>query len=122
MLGVGQKVDTGGFNLWINYLAGDKQARQDMIDYNAQDVLLLEEVYLKLRPWMNNHPNIGLFNDDDAEQCPKCGSKHIHWRGHAYTTGGRYPRFQCQDCGGWGRGRVHNHDKEKRASLVTNAQ
>lgn len=120
MLGVGEKIDTGGFDLWVRFLAGDEKAREEMIQYNGQDVLLLEEVYLKLRPWMNNHPNVRLYDEEETNACPKCGSEDIHWRGYAYTSSQKYHRFRCNDCGGWGRGTANAHTKGKRGSLLRN--
>ena len=106
-LGVGRKVDTGGFGLWARCMAGDKQAFEDMVSYNIQDVSLLEEIYYKLRPWMQNHPNLGVYeHDTDDTKCPKCGGTDIQYRGYAYTQAAKYHRFQCNDCGGWGRVRT----------------
>lgn len=122
MFGLGRKIDTGGFDLWVRYMAGDEEAGNLMVDYNMEDVLLLERVYHKLRPWMNNHPNLGVYSDEEETQCAKCGSSHIHWRGYATTQAGRYPRYQCQDCGGWGRGRFTELPINKRRTLGTNAQ
>jgi hypothetical protein len=101
ILGVGTKEPTGGFKLWKQCMEGDKKAWKAMIDYCKQDVRLLEQVYLKLRPFINNHPNIGSITGNGV--CPKCGSKEITYRGYAITTAGKYRRFQCKDCGGWGK-------------------
>jgi hypothetical protein len=121
-LGVGKKAETGGFDLWVRCMAGEREAFEQMVDYNVQDIVLLEDVYLALRPWMTNHPNLGVYEDEDAPCCPKCASKNIHWRGKAYTQVSSYHRFQCQDCGGWGRARFTSIPLEKRKQLVINAQ
>jgi len=96
--GVGRKVETGGFDLWLDCMAGKEEAWKKMIRYNKQDVALLEEVYLKLLPWITNHPFIG----NDKEECPNCKSKHTQGRGIEKRKGGKQiPRCQCQDCGKW---------------------
>lgn len=100
-LNVGQKVPTGGFELWKQCMAGEPHAWKKMIRYCRQDVKLLEKVYFKLRPYINNHPNIGSLTNEAC--CPKCGSNNIWYRGYAITAAGRYRRFQCKDCGGWGK-------------------
>ena len=82
-------------------MTGDKRAWRKMVHYCKGDVALLEKVYLKLRPYMNNHPNIGVLNGDVV--CPKCGGKNISYRGYAITAACRYRRFQCNACGGWGK-------------------
>lgn len=120
-LGLGRKQDTGGFELWARCLEGDKDAFEEMVAYNIQDVRLLEDVYLALRPWMPNHPNVGVYLDSEEPVCPKCGSTHVHKRGFAYTQVGKYPRYQCQDCGGWSRGRFTVQEKPVRQALRTNA-
>ncbi len=100
-LGVGEKLQTGGFDLWKQCMAGDKKAWKTMCEYNKQDVILLEKVYLILRPWMVNPPYMG-------EGCPNCQSKKIQRRGYRMAKGKKYPRLQCQSCGGW-----HQGPKEK---------
>lgn len=110
-----------GFELWKECLAGNPKAWEEMKAYNIQDVETLEEVYLKMRPYMSSHPNLGVLNDEEVNQCPKCGGTHLVWRGYATTNVGKYRRFVCNDCGGWGRTRFLENTKEKRRALVTNA-
>ncbi len=95
-----------GFELWLECLRQNDEAWKEMRLYNEQDVLALEALYLKLRPWDSRHPHVNIDGDNDEDiVCPKCGGKHVHWRGYAYTTTGMYKRYQCQDCFGWGRSR-----------------
>lgn len=103
-LGVGRKVKHTGFDLWLQCMAGDEAGWKVMRKYNKQDVLLLERVYLELRPWMEAHPNLNVIMNRETG-CPKCGSKKIYQRGYRPTNTGRTPRFKCEDCGGWGTGR-----------------
>lgn len=109
-----------GFLLWKECLAGNPEAWEEMRIYNIQDIVTLEEVYLKMRPWMRRHPNVGVFSDIKEPACPKCSSTDIHFRGYAHTNVGRYRRFQCNDCGGWGRTRASTYPKEIAANLMTN--
>jgi hypothetical protein len=110
-----------GHSLWLGCLAGNKAAWKEMEFYNRQDVIVNEDVYLKLRPYITNHPNVGVYGDADEPVCPKCGHKHVHYRGYFHTNAGRYRKFQCQSCGGWGRLRQGVQTKEKRKALATNA-
>lgn len=110
-----------GFELWAECILGNEKAWEEMKKYNIQDVEVLEQVYLKMRPWMTNHPNIAVNGDFTEYVCPKCGSKHVHKRGHYFTNVGKYQRFQCQDCGGWGRSRYTENEIEVRKALLTNA-
>lgn len=110
-----------GFELWRECISGNPRAWEEMRKYNIQDVEVLEEVYLKLRPYMRQHPNVAVHLEKEEPACPKCSSTHLQWRGYAYTNVGKYRRFQCQSCGGWGRTRFTEYPRDKRQSLVTNA-
>lgn len=101
-LGVGKKVPTGGFELWLGCIKGDLRAWRKMARYNKRDVILLYKVYQAMLPWIHNHPAI---LPDELDTCPKCGSTNIHKRGFYRTKTMRYQRYQCQDCGGWVRSR-----------------
>lgn len=71
-----------------------------MEKYNKQDVVLLEKIYLKLRPFIKNHPNWGDLTQSDGV-CPKCGSHELSPRGFLPTRSGLKQRYNCDDCGGW---------------------
>ncbi len=102
-LKVGEKMDTGGIDLWKRCMNGEKKALKKMVLYCKQDVKLLEKIYLKLRPYISNHPNLGVLSNDFI--CPECGSYNVQKRGYAVTSACKYQRFQCQDCAGWSKGR-----------------
>lgn len=99
-LNLGQKVETGGFQLWIDCMAGKEDAWKRMIKYNKQDVELLTQIYLKLRPWIDTHHNINVL-DERMGSCPKCGSEKIQKRGFSITRTRKRQRYHCQDCGAW---------------------
>lgn len=99
-LGISQKIDTGGHELWRDCENGVKKAWRLMEEYNNQDVKVLEELYLIMLPYMDNHPNIGLLNGE-LEACPNCGSFKIQKRGFDYTRAGKSQRIQCQNCSAW---------------------
>lgn len=94
-----------GFELWKECLLDNKAAWREMKKYNVQDVIATEKVYLKLRPWIDNHPNVGAYDPSKDPVCPKCGSGNLQREGTRVLQQGRYPRFQCGDCGGWSRGK-----------------
>lgn len=115
-LGLGEKVRHPGFRLWIDCLSQDETAWRKMQEYNHQDVLLLEKLYGKLRPWVRNHPNVAAF-DDRPEACPHCGEEgKLQKRGTAVTRDTKYTRYQCGGCGAWSR------DKEKVSKTKTTLQ
>ena len=107
-----------GFELWTECLADNPRAWRQMKKYNVRDVEATEAVYLRLLPWMKTHPNAGAFIEDKELRCPKCGGKHLQSRGHETTQQGRYPRYQCQECGGWARGKQQQLAHTVRKNLL----
>ena len=118
--GFGQKIKTD-FDLWKGCMEGDQKSIDDMETYNIQDVKVLEEVYLKLRPYIKAHPNVGLYLESDKPVCPSCGSHNIKTMSKDYyTPTGRYTTYQCE-CSAISRCRTHNMNKEKRSVLLTSS-
>jgi predicted RNA-binding Zn-ribbon protein involved in translation (DUF1610 family) len=107
-----------GFELWKECLADNPAAWAEMKKYNKQDVVATEKVYLKMRPWIDQHPNVGAYDPSDAHTCPKCGSDQLQRRGVSVTQQGQYPRMQCQNCGGWSRGKTALIPLNKRKMLL----
>ena len=97
-LEVGRKIPNTGKKLWLDVMEGKRQAWRDMIAYNKQDVELLERVYLKLRPWMSNHPNYNLMAGT-TDCCPNCGRPSLIVRKYYDTLGGSRQQLQCTSCG-----------------------
>lgn len=104
-LGIGEKAQTGGFDLWIRCMTSlkDREAWETMMKYNIQDVELTESVYTILKPWVTKHPNAALFSDGSKAVCTSCGSEHLQKRGVYHTLASVFQRYQCQDCGSWTR-------------------
>ena len=109
-----------GFTLWAECLKDNVKAWAEMKKYNCIDTVATEELYLKLRPWVEGHPNIAAYSELEAMMCPKCASEKVQKRGKSVTQSGEYHRFQCMDCGGWSRSRYTTNSKGKRASLLQN--
>lgn len=107
-LNEGKKAPTGGFETWTKCMAGDLKAWGVMKKYNAQDIELLERVYLRLRPYISNHPNLNLIAPPKLKRsdcpCQACQSLNTTKRGFSVTKAGRYQRYQCNDCGSWSSG------------------
>ena len=97
-LGIGNKVQHQGHTLWTEVLGGDPKARKMMERYCKQDAKLTEALYKKLRPFIVNHPNLGVGN---SEACPACNSLNVIKQGHRYSRSFVTPRLQCKDCGHW---------------------
>jgi DNA polymerase III epsilon subunit-like protein len=87
------------YDLWLRVLHGDAEALAEMVKYNKQDVLVLEQVYERLRPFMVNHPNAALYNETTC--CPNCGSGKYQRRGFKYQATTKRQQFQCTKCRAW---------------------
>lgn len=101
-LGLGQKVEHQGHELWVRCLNNDPEAWEMMKSYNVMDVILLERLYHRLLPWIPTHPNHRVYVE--GELCPRCGKRDtLIRRGYAHTLTGKYQRFQCRECRAWSR-------------------
>jgi hypothetical protein len=89
------------YELWIEAMAGSAKAINRMARYNKHDVVLLERVYEKLRPYMANHPNGALYGD--VACCPVCGSQKFKKQGLKYNRTRAMQQYQCQadGCRAW---------------------
>jgi hypothetical protein len=102
-LGLGEKVrNEEGHVLWRKCMADDATAWQQMKRYNIHDVVLLERLYTYLRPWIKNHPNLGVYQED-ALVCPVCSGTSYVERKVAVTKDRVYKQYQCKTgtCRAW---------------------
>lgn len=105
-LNCGGKMKHAGFDMWVGCMKDDPASWEMMMEYNVEDVIITENVYRKILPWIPNHPNMGLFNGEQ-DVCPNCGGKHLEKRGFSFTAAGKYQRYQCKACGSWSRSKTN---------------
>ncbi len=81
---------------WLGALAGKKSDQDEILHHCKQDILVLEEAYLRLRPLMNSHPRLQGFG-----VCCKCGGTLL--KNKMYYTSSKYYKvtLQCQKCKGY---------------------
>lgn len=109
-LGLQNKIKTD-FSLWKGCMIGDKECLDEMLRYNKQDVVVLEEIYCRMLPWMKNHPNVSNYLGNKCT-CVKCGSEKLEKLDRFfYTPSGKYELYRCMDCGTIFRGK-RNLNKE----------
>lgn len=123
MLGLPRKSHNEGFPLWTKCYKGEKGALDTMLEYNINDVKILEDTYLRLRPWIKPHPNTGLFIlDESAHRCPTCGSNKLQEQGKKYyTTVNAYVQFRCENCGATGRKRTSDLPIKQRRHILSSS-
>jgi|TARA_R110000823_G_scaffold159062_3_gene290023 transposase-like protein len=90
------KLETN-FQLWKDCEAGIPEKLEEMVEYNRHDVMGLEELYLKIRPYIHNHPNLGVLMDKDV--CSTCGADDIVETNSEYiTSANKFPVYRCNSC------------------------
>jgi hypothetical protein len=114
------KMETN-FDLWIRCFHGEQEALDYMFAYNEEDVVLLEEIYLELRPWIKSHPNYAIFSEATVPCCTYCGSDDIVDAGIYTTPAGRFISKRCGECGGIFRERFTDLTREERNNLLISA-
>lgn len=102
-LGFDGKFEHQGFELWKKCMAGDTEAWKIMRKYNIQDVVLLEQIYDRILPWIKGHPNVPLYTG--VGSCTQCGSVNVFKEGTAYMSTRTYDKYRCNDCGAQMRGK-----------------
>lgn len=91
------------FQDWVECVRGSEKHLKKMMEYNQDDVNIMEELYVRLRPWIPSHANLGVYADTDKECCPNCQSTELKWSGQYPTPLGLYEGFRCLCCGAIGR-------------------
>ena len=100
-LNCGRKLDHEGYSLWIKVVEGnDRKALKDMVSYCEQDVILLEDAYSILSPYITHNTNFSTIKDDKNKwSCPECTSNNIYLTGNDVTAAGTIKRkMLCKDC------------------------
>lgn len=105
--------------LWIDCMEGSVDALKYMQQYCDQDVTELEDIYLKVRNWDKNHPNMALFYGDEVPRCPTCGSTDLHAEedSQANTGVSSFSVLRCGNCNKVMRDRISVVPKGKRKNL-----
>ena len=116
MLNLEQKRKTD-FSLWKKCLEGDEKSLADMRKYNEQDVNILEDMYMVIRPWIRPHPNFGLWGEGNGMVCPNCGSDKLKEEGFYYTQVSKFISYRCE-CGALSRAKQNQLGKEERKVLL----
>lgn len=100
------KQSTGGHTTWIGCMNDNKAAWATMRKYNEADVVLTEQLFERLKPWIKL-PNPALYGAADVADitCPQCGTHNVKKDGLAYTALSVYQRYQCRICGRYSRGK-----------------
>lgn len=98
-LGVGRKLEHTGFKLWKDIVIDkSEEAMKLMCDYNIQDVLLLEDVYHVLQPYITANTHVGVHNGMAKYSCPQCGSESVRLEKNEVSSKGSITRVMSCEC------------------------
>lgn len=97
-LGLEQKKDHP-YEMWLDVVNKVPGAFEDMQEYCKGDIESTRQMYKRLQPYTQSQLNMSIWMGKPTV-CPHCGSKRKAMvRKYRMTRTGRYPQFQCMDCG-----------------------
>lgn len=114
-LNVSRKLDHVGFDLWRRCQEGwsnddesinlspkkkiKEDALQEMVEYCKQDVVVLEDLFTVIMPWIDHNTNYSVLNGGSKWGCPECASENVQLS-HTDTTPMGYIKrhMKCSSC------------------------
>lgn len=91
-----------GMQLWMQYLAGNQEAYDEMANYNDLDIRSTEVLFNRLRPYSNVYiPGQREAAERNGAPTCFCGSSDLQSRGFYTSRSGKYRRYRCNQCGKW---------------------
>lgn len=116
ILGLPRKIKTD-FDLWLEAYHGDDAALDQMFEYNQQDVVVLEQVFDKLKPYVKGLPRLFDADEDGQMICLYCGGFQFQRRGFYRTQASTFVKYQCQNkkCRRYSRAKAT--EKDNRSAL-----
>ena len=103
-LELGRKAETGGFALWKACMSGCPKAMKKMVKYNKQDIVINENLFERILPFINlpTRLNTSVILDTDKlsgilarYRCPTCNSKGMDINKKYVTKAGNL-RLACR--------------------------
>lgn len=85
--------------LWLDCLQGKVGAVRTMVQYNKQDVDVLEQVYIKLAPFTNSKFNQNVWSDEGELVCSLCGESNFRQVKDRVQRVNVMRQVQCKCCG-----------------------
>lgn len=100
VLNLGRKLDHEGMQLWIDVCEHkNKESLQKMVEYCEQDVILLEDVYHAISPYIYHNTNFAVLKGGKKWHCPECASENTQLSHTDATAMGVIRRhMKCNDC------------------------
>ena len=99
-LGLTGKIGSHKAN-WKLCLENDYAAWERMKTYNIQDVVLNEQVFDIIKPWIGGSVIPSDALDEGKDATCRCGSTNLTKEGFRQTLTGKFQRYRCRTCGTW---------------------
>jgi predicted PolB exonuclease-like 3'-5' exonuclease len=97
--GIGGKLENEGFELWERVVNGDDNSLNKMIQYCERDVILLEDIFFVLSPFITHNTNFAVLKGGSKWECPECTSKNVEmYRTYTTPMGVVRRNMKCNDC------------------------
>lgn len=99
--GVGKKMETGGLKLWDSIILDrNPKAMDKMVKYCKVDVIRLQQVYDKIKPYIEPKSHLAVSNGGDRCDCPSCGSNKTKCNQTVVLASGMIrKKMHCNVCG-----------------------
>jgi uncharacterized protein YprB with RNaseH-like and TPR domain len=96
--------------IWVAAMMGQRKALKYIVDHCRADVLVLEELYHKIKGLVRQHPYVKGYGP-----CRFCGSTNLQSRGPIKTKyKGEHRRVWCKDCLNWDQQAITKKEEECR--------
>lgn len=95
------KLESGGLKNWIDVIVHkDKDALDNMLYYCDGDIITLEEVFHKIRPYIKASFNYPALRHEAKWRCPECGQLPVCNKSYTTTMGTIRRMMHCKHgCG-----------------------
>ena len=97
--GVGEKIDTGGWDLWVDVWHKKAKAMRLMAKYCKGDVELLARIFTEVKGISKDIPNMNLFSSRPV--CPRCGHNALRKDRLRTLKSKIVQTYSCRVCGSW---------------------
>lgn len=103
-LGLETKLQHSGLSMWEAIQYGSKKEAKEamklMIEYNVQDIIVTEQVYLSMRKYLKHPIHAGVTLGSERTTCPICGSEDIELFKTTTSASGTITRImKCKEDG-----------------------
>jgi DNA polymerase elongation subunit (family B) len=86
---------------WDEIAQGNADEIRKAEAYCRQDIRALDDLYKRIKPWANNHPNLSVYLNTNHPICTRCQSDDVRKAGFHCTIAGKYQAYSCNTCGAW---------------------